>query len=360
MSDTPLSLEQAIGEYVGGTPSEQAKGVETITEEDQTTQEAADLSESDDDSDEQLADGDEAEQDSEDDETGEAVEDDEAEEDDAEEPTFTVIVDGKEEAVSQSELISGYQRQADYTRKTQALTEQRKALETQAEQVGKKYEEAATIMEAVTQTLLGTPPEKPDTQLLYADPSLSEAQNRQRQAKYEQDKANYEHWHVLRERFVQWREGIVQERAKENQGKTAEFAKAEGQKFLEAFKDEVKDDITFNAKIGEIHNYLHGLGYQDGELAGMIDHRAYVVADKARKYDALMADNKPKAELKAKKAKLKPVTSGSAQRKPKRSGTRDQAMKRFEQAASKPGANLNRKELLDSAVDAYMAGQARG
>lgn len=349
MSDTPLSLEQAIGEFVGGTPSEQAKGAEATTEEDQTTQEAADLSESEEDSEEQLADGEETEQDSEDDETGEAVEDEEAEEDDAEEPTFTVIIDGKEEAVSQSELISGYQRQADYTRKTQALTEQRKALDTQAEQVGKKYEEAATVMEAVAQKLLGTPPAKPDINLLRSDPTA-----------YEEQKVAYEQWHALRQGFDQWREGIVQERAKEHQGKQAEVAKAEGKRFLEAFKDEVKDDVSFNAKIGEIHGYLRNLGYQDGELAGMIDHRAYVVADKARKYDALMADNKPKAELKTKKAKLKPVTSGSAQRKPKQSGARDQARKRFENAASKPGANLNRKELLDSAVDAFLEGQRRG
>lgn len=349
MSDNPISLEQAIGEFVGGTPQEQAKDEGATHEEGQTTQEAADLSESEDDSEEQLADGEEAEQDSEEEDTGEAVEDDEDQEEEAEEPTFTVTIDGKEEEVTQSELLQGYQRQADYTRKTQALTEQRKHLETQAEQVGRKYEEAATIMEAVTHQLLGTPPAKPDINLLRSDP-----------ASYEEQKVAFEQWHALREGFEQWRGKVVQEREQQINSKRAEFAKAEGQRFLEAFKDEVKDDASFTAKIGEIHGYLRNLGYQDGELAGMLDHRAYVIADKARRYDALMAGNKPKAELKVKQAKLKPVSSGAAQRKPKRSSPRDQARKRFEQAASQPGANLNRKELLDSAVDAFLAGQGGG
>lgn len=49
-------------------------------------------------------------------------EDDEDEETDGDEPqTFTVKVDGEEQEVSADELVKGYQRHADYTRKTQAL-----------------------------------------------------------------------------------------------------------------------------------------------------------------------------------------------------------------------------------------------
>lgn len=348
MSDTPLSLEQAIGEYVSGTPQEQAKNVEAPIEEEQTTQEAAALSESDDETEEQLAEGEEAEQDSEADDDGETVEDDEDQEEEAEEPTFTVTIDGKEEEVSQSELLQGYQRQADYTRKTQALTEQRKHLEAQAEQVTQKQQQAIAILEAIPQQLLGTPPAKPDISLARTDP-----------ATYEEQKYAWEQWHALKQGFDQWRGQVVQEREKEQQAKRVEIAKAEGERFIQAF--EVKDEAALNAKVSEVQTYLHQtFGYKPEELAGMIDHRAYVIADKARRYDALMAENKPKAELKAKKAKLKPVSSGSAQRKPKRSSARDQANKRFEQVASQPGANLNRKDLLDSAVDAFLAGQGRG
>ena len=43
-------------------------------------------------------------------------------------PSFTVTVDGEQMNVSQSELINGYQRQADYTRKTQELATERERL----------------------------------------------------------------------------------------------------------------------------------------------------------------------------------------------------------------------------------------
>ena len=42
------------------------------------------------------------------------------------EPEYEVVVDGHKVKVKQSELLAGYQRQADYTRKTQELAEQRR------------------------------------------------------------------------------------------------------------------------------------------------------------------------------------------------------------------------------------------
>lgn len=45
-----------------------------------------------------------------------------------EEPTYLVKVDGREVSVTHDELLNGYMRQADYTRKTQSLSEQRQAV----------------------------------------------------------------------------------------------------------------------------------------------------------------------------------------------------------------------------------------
>lgn len=343
MSDQ-ISLNQAIDGFAGGTPSEQPEA-EAVTEEDQT-QEAADLSESEDEPEEQLADGD-AEQDSEEDDTGE-TDDEEAEDQEEEEPSFTINLDGKEHEVSLSELRDGYLRQADYTRKTQAFAEQRKALDTQTEHVGKKWDEAVAVLQAVPQQLLGTPPAKPDISLARTDP-----------ATYEEQKYAFEQWHTLKQGFDDWTKKVVQEREQEHSGKRVETAKAEGQRFVQAFKDEIKDEASMNAKVSEIHTYLHGtFGYKPQELAGMIDHRAYVIADKARRYDALMAENKPKAELKAKKAKLKPVTSNAAPRKPKRSSERDQALNRFNEAIGRPDHKRSRKDEIDLAVEAYVSGRA--
>lgn len=67
----------------------------------------------------------------------EAKEENEAEEGDGEKPAedgeteqiYTVKVNGKEFEVTESELLAGYQRNEDYTQKTQAIAEQRRAFE---------------------------------------------------------------------------------------------------------------------------------------------------------------------------------------------------------------------------------------
>lgn len=46
----------------------------------------------------------------------------------AESAKFTVKIDGKDEQVTQDELLAGYQRQADYTRKTQEIAQQREQI----------------------------------------------------------------------------------------------------------------------------------------------------------------------------------------------------------------------------------------
>ena len=48
--------------------------------------------------------------------------------------TYVVKIDGEEQQVSLNELQDGYQRQADYTRKTQELAEERQSL-SQAEAI---------------------------------------------------------------------------------------------------------------------------------------------------------------------------------------------------------------------------------
>lgn len=58
-----------------------------------------------------------------------AAEEQESDEEHSDEPTFTVQIDGQDVEVPQSELIKGYMRTADYTRKTQLLGSQRRQLD---------------------------------------------------------------------------------------------------------------------------------------------------------------------------------------------------------------------------------------
>lgn len=67
------------------------------------------------------------------------------EEAEAEPRMFTVKIDGKDVQVNEQELLSGYQRDADYRRKTQEVSDSRREIEAQKAEIAAmraKYEEA--------------------------------------------------------------------------------------------------------------------------------------------------------------------------------------------------------------------------
>jgi hypothetical protein len=62
-----------------------------------------------------------------------------------EDPEYEITVNGKKERVKQSELLQGYQRQADYTRKTSELAQKTKEFEAHMEETNRQY--AAKLQE---------------------------------------------------------------------------------------------------------------------------------------------------------------------------------------------------------------------
>jgi hypothetical protein len=94
----------------------------------------------------------EAELEAEADDAEEYVEDDgdyevDEEEEQPETPRYYVKVDGEEQEVTLDELRNGYQRQADYTRKSQALAEQRKAYEANLQAIQSEREQYSQALE---------------------------------------------------------------------------------------------------------------------------------------------------------------------------------------------------------------------
>ena len=88
-----------------------------------------------------------------------------------EEPAYTIKIDGEEQQVTLEELQQGYQRQADYTRKTQEVAAERERLQ-HAEQVISALE---ADPEATLQSLMRsfnidlTPPSREDQQQMQAE-----------------------------------------------------------------------------------------------------------------------------------------------------------------------------------------------
>lgn len=123
-------ISEALGEL-----ADPVEDTQEIVEEVAEDTEVEDL---DDNSDEEVESG----------ETEESDESDDEVEDASDSETYTVKVDGETVEVTLKEALAGYQRQADYTRKMQALAEERKQFEEASEEIGGVLQQVQALDEA--------------------------------------------------------------------------------------------------------------------------------------------------------------------------------------------------------------------
>lgn len=188
-------------------------------------------------------------------------------------------------AVSLAEIKNGYLRQSDYTRKAQALANQRAEFEAITTQ-------QHHTMRAMNAFLQSTLPPRPDPNLAYSDPATFIAQ-----------KANYDH---ALERLQQAQQFVASQDAALNgtqQQKQAEILESEMEAMVSALPQlaSQKGKVEFfnkAKKVGEIARL------SEQEIAGITDHRYLVVLDLAA--EGLAARN-AKQSAKAKVANVPPV-----------------------------------------------------
>jgi len=121
---------------------------------------------------EQLDDDESADDDAADDESDDEESDED--EDEGQDPVgqkFTVKIDGKDTEVSLEDLTNGYSRTADYTRKTQALAQERKEAQAEFDIVRQERQQYAQLLGALQQQLAQADASPIDMNALYeSDP----------------------------------------------------------------------------------------------------------------------------------------------------------------------------------------------
>lgn len=241
--------------------------------------------------------GDEDGEDDGDDSEGDEEDEDDGDEDDDAEPTFKVKVDGEEVEVSQSELLSGYTRQADYTKKTQALAEQRKAHEAEAEAVRGERQQYATLLEQLANQVNQAEGQEPDWDKLYQEDPNEWLRQRELHRTRQERKAAIEAEQAR----------IEQQQEQERQEQLAKTVEAEKAKIAEAIP-EWADEEKAKTERAEIVKYGLANGFSEEELSRVYDHRGVVLLRKAMLYD--------KAVAKRGSAKPKPAAKGPKTAKP--------------------------------------------
>ena len=189
--------------------------------------------------------------------------------------TVKVKVNGEEREVSLDEAIAGYSRTEDYKAKTAALADKGRALESQY----------ATQLQTMADRLLSF------------DPVLSEARTIDWLALSKSDPAEY----VAKQAALQSRQGVLAQIQGEVARVEGEQTQATMQREYEALVSAIPQlaDPGKAAKFDAVlRTYLKGdLKFDDALINSVADHRFYLLAEKARQFDALHA---AKASLPAK------------------------------------------------------------
>lgn len=242
----------------------------------------------------------------------EAAEDDDAESGDEEdageeetaddEPRYTVKVDGKEIEVTESELKAGYSRQSHFTRSMQALADQRKAVEAEADAARQERAKYAQYLGILEEQVKASSPSEVDWNRRFDEDPIAASkeyalwqQNQVRLANIQQE-----------QRAVQQQEQIEQQRA-------MEALLVKEIELLGAKAPSLVNEKTGPTQKQAIREYaVTQLGFSPDEINGVTDHRAIIALQKAWLYDQAQARAKATKHAAQKAAPVaKPGSAGA-------------------------------------------------
>lgn len=279
---------------------------------------------------EQNADDSTVEDDDTEEEANDQTDDDESNEESEEEEPATerklkVTIkteDGSEvvEEVPESELVKGYQRQADYTRKTQALAEREhqavQTLQAKHQEIQSQYLHQAEVTRAAVVQMAGIKTEQEMAYLAETDPAGWVMEN-QRQKQIEAYLGSLD-------------SQIQAERQKAQAALEEQQAMAKKQAFENAWKNLAAAKIDQQALKGIFDSASKNYGFTAEELSNIYDHRAVL----------LMKDAAAYRELQSKKAEVT-KKADAAPRLPSKQNVANPKDKALEQKFKTGRAKLN-------------------
>jgi hypothetical protein len=219
--------------------------------------------------------------------------------------TLKVKVNGEEIDVTLDELQRGYSRQADYSRKTQQLAEERKAFQAEAEAIRQERAQYSTLLTALQQQLQSTAQieQQPDWDRLYEEDPIN-ATRLERQ------------WRKVQEDRAAKLSAIKAEQDRLNQAleqQTAEQMKAlliqQAQRLPEIIPEWKDEKVAAEGK-KQLRSWLVDQGLNEVEINSLHKAEHVSILRKAMLYD--LGQRKAQAAVKPQPMATRPVRPGSA------------------------------------------------
>ena len=183
--------------------------------------------------------------------------------------TFTVKVAGQELKVTLDELKKGYSRDADYRRKTEELSFEKKQFMSEADQQRQDYSKRLSELNQI---------------LAFAQQQLnSEASNVDLNKVYEEDPVEAtkveRQLRLKKEKMIEAAQKLQQEQQRQLSSYVQEQQKILAEKMPE-FNDAQKASTAKN----NLRNFLNSYGFKDAEIGQIYDHRIVMLVNDALKY----------------------------------------------------------------------------
>ena len=224
--------------------------------------------------------------------TAEDLVDDNQQEQVSEPRTYTVKIDGKDTEVTEDELLSGYSRQADYTRKSQVLAEQRKKMDEELAATQQERQQYQSQLEQFK---------------IQADSKLEEFKSVDWTKLKEEDPMEYalkrDQYRELQENkrlVAEEQQNLAQKQQAEMQTKWNEEL-ARQQEVMAQRLPEWNDPEKGPKLKQNIKTFALKKGFTEQEVDSLIDARSVDVLHKAMMYENLL-----EAKISQKKAKVVP------------------------------------------------------
>jgi len=218
------------------------------------------------------------------------------------EDAIEVTVDGERTTVG--ELKRGSLREADYTRKTQALAQEK---ETYREQVRRELE--ASVQAERAEYTQGIQEIRQALESLTGEPDWVERRKVLAPEEFLKEKADWEASKAQTDK-LKAEQARVQEIQRADEIKRYQgYVRAEQDKLKAAWPDWT-DPEKAKVEAAKLRAHLKTYGFSDEEIGGVVDHRAVLLARDAMSYRELQ--RAPSAKTQAKVAPIRTAKPGAA------------------------------------------------
>jgi hypothetical protein len=246
--------------------------------------------------------------------------------------------DGKELEVTLDELRKGYSRYSDYTRKTQALAEERKSFQGEAEAIRMERAQYAELLPALKAQLEVQSEAEPDWDNLYNEDPIEAARLERHWRKSHQERA------AKLQAIEAEQKRVAEETAKDQTRALTEFVEAERAKLPEVIP-EWKDEGTMQSEAKELREWALNNGFSERDLSALVQATHVSILRKAMLFD--------KGSKKVEKVKAQPKKVARIVR-PGSSGTQVNArstdVKKASQRLARTGRVADAAALLDKLI----------